>query len=207
MLPSVSIVSRSACRLGSSGFAVRPSARALGGFSAAVGFASFGLAAQFARSWAVRLRPCVAGVSSSGPGAWPGCRCRSFRHPFRLPAARVHRSPSSARLRLAGLLSQPAESGRGSPGLSLQVLGSWLGRRLRCGSRSHPGCRIAGGLDLRAGSGARGVVSVLLAVGGLPGFAWSRVWLSRGEMVVWGAWAANGAEMVWGGAGETGREV
>ncbi len=79
-------------------------------------------------------RPYVAGVSSGGPGAWPGCRCRCFRHPSRLPAARVHRSPWWARLRLAGLPLQPAESGCDSSGLSLQVPRAGLGRCLRCES-------------------------------------------------------------------------
>ena len=55
MLPSVSVVSKSACRLGSSGFAVRSSSRALGGFVASVGFVRPALAAQFARFWAALL--------------------------------------------------------------------------------------------------------------------------------------------------------
>lgn len=71
-LPSVSSVSRSACRFASSGFAVRPSARALGGFVAAVGFARPALAAQFARHWALLLpaacRGCV--VRRSGGLSW-----------------------------------------------------------------------------------------------------------------------------------------
>ncbi len=66
-LPSVSLVSRSACCLGSSGFAVRPSSRALGGFVAAVGFARPALAAQFARYWAPLL-----------PSVCRGCAVRRF---------------------------------------------------------------------------------------------------------------------------------
>lgn len=71
-LPSVSSVSRSACRLGSSGFAVRPSFRALGGFVAAVGFARPALAAQFARHWAANLPAACRGcaVRRSGGLSW-----------------------------------------------------------------------------------------------------------------------------------------
>lgn len=71
-LPSVSTVSRSACLAGSSAFAVRPSVRALGGFSAAVGFRRPDLAGQFARSWAVRLPAACGGcvVKRAGGMAW-----------------------------------------------------------------------------------------------------------------------------------------
>jgi hypothetical protein len=72
MLPSVSAVSRSACRLGASGFSVRPSCRGLGGFVAAVGFSRPALAAQFACAWASRLpagcRWCV--VKRAGGFSW-----------------------------------------------------------------------------------------------------------------------------------------
>ena len=72
MLPSVSAVSRAACRFAGSGFAVRPSARALGGFVAAVGFRRGPLAGEFARFWASRLpagcRGCV--VKRSGGLFW-----------------------------------------------------------------------------------------------------------------------------------------
>lgn len=72
MLPSVSSVSRSACRLGASGFTVRPSSRGLGGFVVAVGFSRPVLAVQFARAWAFRLpagcRGCV--VKRFGGLAW-----------------------------------------------------------------------------------------------------------------------------------------
>ncbi len=54
-LPSLSSLSRSACRFGSSGFAVRPSSRGLGGFVAAVGFRRPVLASEFARYWAAGL--------------------------------------------------------------------------------------------------------------------------------------------------------
>ena len=71
-LPSVAIVSRSACRLGSSGFAVRPSVHGLGGFVSAVGFARPDLAAQFARFWAVRLPAGCGGcvIKRAGGMAW-----------------------------------------------------------------------------------------------------------------------------------------
>ena len=71
-LPSVSSVSRSACRLGSSGFSVRPSSRALGGFVAAVGFSRPALAAQFARYWAPLLPSVCRGcaVRRSGGLSW-----------------------------------------------------------------------------------------------------------------------------------------
>ena len=71
-LPSVSVVSRSACRLGASGFCARPSVRALGGFVVAVGFASSSSAAAFARLWAARLPAvcCGCAVRSSGGLAW-----------------------------------------------------------------------------------------------------------------------------------------
>jgi hypothetical protein len=53
-------------------FAVRPSTRALGGFVSAVGFASFSLAAQFARFWAVRLPAGCGGciIKRAGGMAW-----------------------------------------------------------------------------------------------------------------------------------------
>lgn len=66
-LPSVSVVSRAACRAGASGFAVRPSSRGLGGFVAAVGFRRPAFAAAFAASFAAVLpavcRGCVVAVS------------------------------------------------------------------------------------------------------------------------------------------------
>ena len=72
MLPSVATVSRSACRLGSSGFAVRQSARALGGFVAVAGFATPAAASSFARGWAIALprgcNGCV--VRRAGGLAW-----------------------------------------------------------------------------------------------------------------------------------------
>ncbi len=71
MLPSVSVVSRSACRLAASGFAVRQSSRALGGFVAAVGFRRSALAAEFARRWAVQL-----------PAACSGCVIRGLCRRF-----------------------------------------------------------------------------------------------------------------------------
>ncbi len=55
MLPNVSGVSKTACRFGSSGFAVRPSPHGLGGFVAAVGFRRSAYAALFARFWAPQL--------------------------------------------------------------------------------------------------------------------------------------------------------
>lgn len=67
-LPSVSAVSRSACCLSASGFAVRPSSRGLGGFVAAVGFRRPAAAAAFAVLWARALpsvcRGCVVRVAS-----------------------------------------------------------------------------------------------------------------------------------------------
>lgn len=67
MLPSLSLVSRSACSWGASGFACRPSSRALGGFVAAVGFSSARSASAFAARWAGSLpaacRGCVVRVS------------------------------------------------------------------------------------------------------------------------------------------------
>ena len=71
-LPSVSVISRSACLLGSSGFSVRPSSRALGGFVAAVGFSRPALAAQFARHWAALLPAVCRGcaVRRSGGLSW-----------------------------------------------------------------------------------------------------------------------------------------
>ena len=72
MLPSVLVVSKSACRLGSSGFAVRSSSRALGGFVASVGFVRPALAAQFARFWAALLPAgcCGCVVRRSGRFFW-----------------------------------------------------------------------------------------------------------------------------------------
>jgi hypothetical protein len=72
MLPSVSTVSRAACRHGSSAFAVRPSVHGLGGYVAAVGFVRFSQAAQFARTWAVRLPPACGGcaVKRAGGLVW-----------------------------------------------------------------------------------------------------------------------------------------
>jgi len=55
MLPSVSLLSRSACLFGASGFCVRSSVRGLAGFVVSVGFRRQTQAALFARSWAVRL--------------------------------------------------------------------------------------------------------------------------------------------------------
>lgn len=72
MLPSLSALSRSACRLGASGFACRPSQRALGGFVAVAAFSSAVSAGLFAKSWGavlpVRCRGCV--VRFSGGLAW-----------------------------------------------------------------------------------------------------------------------------------------
>ncbi len=54
MVPvSVSLVSRRACRLGASGFGVRPSSRSFSGFVAVAGFRQARLAGLFA-SWAAR---------------------------------------------------------------------------------------------------------------------------------------------------------
>jgi len=71
-LPSLSHISRSACRLGSSGFTVRPSTRGLGGFVAVVGFSRPALAAQFARCWAVLLPAACGGcfVRRAGRLSW-----------------------------------------------------------------------------------------------------------------------------------------
>lgn len=71
-LPPVSSVSRSACRFGSSGFAVRPSSHALAGFVAAVGFTRPALAVQFARHWAALLPSVCRGcaVRRSGGLSW-----------------------------------------------------------------------------------------------------------------------------------------
>jgi hypothetical protein len=57
-LPSLSVLSRSACRWGSSGFGCRPSGRGLGGFVVSVGFRRAALASGFAGLWSARL-PCV----------------------------------------------------------------------------------------------------------------------------------------------------
>lgn len=65
VLPSVGLVSSAACRLGSSGFAVRPSARSLGGFVAVAGFRAAASAALFA-----------ARVAASLPAACRGCVVR-----------------------------------------------------------------------------------------------------------------------------------
>ena len=62
MLPSVSFISRCACRFAASGFCVRPSSHGLGGFVAAVGFASGSLSGQFARFVAPRLPRRCGGV-------------------------------------------------------------------------------------------------------------------------------------------------
>ena len=71
MLPSLSAVSRSACCRSASGFACRPSLRALGGFVAAVGFASSARAGAFASLWAAALPAACRGcVVRFGGGLW-----------------------------------------------------------------------------------------------------------------------------------------
>lgn len=71
VLPSLSVLSRSACRLGASGFSCRPSARALGGFVVAAGFRGSGSASAFAARWAAVLPAWCGGcvVRLSG-GLW-----------------------------------------------------------------------------------------------------------------------------------------
>ncbi len=93
MLPSVSVVSRSACRLAASGFAVRQSSRALGGFVAAVGFRRSALAAEFARRWAVQL-----------PAACSGCVIRRSGSYF-VVSVPVLPASAPARCRAGGVVS------------------------------------------------------------------------------------------------------
>lgn len=60
-LPSVSSVSAAGCRLGASGFSVRPSSRGLGGFVAAVGFRSSSSASLLAARLGSCLPACCGG--------------------------------------------------------------------------------------------------------------------------------------------------
>lgn len=103
MLPSVSVVSKSACRLGSSGFAVRSSSRALGGFVASVGFVRPALAAQFARFFGLPCFLLVVAVALSGVQGG----CFWF---VRFPASRLLGFLASCRFWLLGFWFSPCSA-------------------------------------------------------------------------------------------------